>query len=62
MVLTADAVAALISDDVDGGNSGGTIFGGAFEDVVARAGTAGASEAGTMTICGGGSNYGQLAS
>ena len=62
MVLTADVVAALISDDVDGGNGGGIIFGGAFEDVVARAGTAGASEAGTMTICGGGSNYGQLAS
>jgi len=62
LVLAADAAAALISDDVNGGDSGGTVFGDAFENAVARAGTAGASEAGTMTMCGGGSNYGQLAS
>ena len=62
MVLAADAAAALILDDVDGSNSGGIIFGGAFEDAVARAGTAGTSEVGTMTMCGGGRNYGWLAS
>ena len=62
LVLAADAAAALILDDVNGGNGGGTVFGGAFKDAVARAGTVGASEAGTLTMCGGGSNYGQLAS
>ncbi len=35
LVLAADAAAALISDDVDGGAGGGTIFSGVFEDVVA---------------------------
>ena len=30
LVLTADDVAVLISDDVDGGDGGGTVFGGAF--------------------------------
>jgi len=30
LVLTADDVAVLISDDVDGGDCGGTIFSGAF--------------------------------
>jgi len=39
---------------VDGSNGGGTVFGGAFEDAV--------SEAGTMTVCGSGGNYGRLAS
>ena len=47
---------------VNGSDDGGTIFGSAFKDVVARAGTAGASEAGTMKMCGGGSNDGRLAS
>ena len=62
MVLAADAAAALILDDVDGSNDGSTVFGSAFENAVARAGTAGVSEAGMMTMCGGGGNYGQLAS
>ena len=61
MVLATDAAAVLILDDVDGSNGGGTVFGGAFENAVTRAGTAGASEVGTMTMCGGGGNYGQLA-
>ena len=39
---------------VDGSDGGGTVFGGAFEDAV--------SEAGTMTVCGSGGNYGWLAS
>jgi hypothetical protein len=30
LVLTADDAAVLISDDADGGNGGGTVFGGAF--------------------------------
>ena len=49
MVLAAGAEAALIADDADGGDSSVTIFGGAFEDMVARAGTGGASGAGLMT-------------
>ncbi len=43
------------------GDGGDTVFGGAFEDAVARVGTAGASGVGTMTMCGGGGNYVQLA-
>ena len=35
LVLAADAAAAFISDDVNGGAGGGTIFSGVFEDVVA---------------------------
>ncbi len=42
MVLAADAGAALIADDADDGDGGVIIFGGAFKDTVARAGTAGA--------------------
>ena len=57
MVLAADAGAALIADDTDGGNGGITIFGGAFEDTVARAGTGGASGAGLTTMGGRGGNY-----
>ncbi len=60
MVLAADAAAALSLDDSDGGDGGGTVFGGAFEDAVARVGTVGASGVGTMTMCGGGGNYVQL--
>ncbi len=62
MVLAADAAAVLSLDDSDGGNGGGTVFGGAFEDAVARVGTAGAIGVGTMTMCGSGGNDGQLAS
>ncbi len=61
MVLAADAGAALIADDANGGNGGITIFGGAFEDTVARAGTGGASGAGLTTMGGRGSNYADLA-
>ena len=61
LVLAADAAATLSLDDSDSGDGGGTVFGGAFEDAVARVGTAGASGVGTMTMCGGGGNYVQFA-
>ena len=58
LVLTADPAPALIGDDDNGGNSGITIFGSAFEDAVVWVGMAGGSGAGTMTMGGsGGSNY-----
>ncbi len=49
----------LIADNADGGNGGNAVVGGAFEEAVARAGTAGASGAGTMTMggSGGGGDY-----
>jgi hypothetical protein len=59
LVLAAEAMAVLIADDADGGNSGVAIGGGAFKEAVTRAGTAGASGAGTTTMGGGssGGNY-----
>jgi hypothetical protein len=44
-------------DDANGGDDGITIFGGMFEDMVARAGTGGASGAGLTTMGGRGGNY-----
>ena len=61
MVLATGAEATLIADDADGGNGGVTIFGGAFKDMVARAGTGGASGTGLMTMSGRGGNYADLA-
>ncbi len=44
----------LIADDADDGDSGIAVVGSAFEEAVARAGTAGASGVGTTTMGGGG--------
>ena len=57
LVLTADSAPALIADNANGGDGRIIVFGGAFEDGVARAMTAGASGAGTMIMGDGGSNY-----
>jgi len=57
LVLTADSAPTLIADNANGGNGRIIIFGGAFEDAVARATTAGASGVGTTTMGGGGVNY-----
>ena len=57
LVLTADAGAALIADNANGGDGGVTIFGGAFEDKVVRAGMGGTSGAGLTTMGGRGGNY-----
>ena len=46
-VLTDDSAPTLIADNANGGDGGITVFGDAFEDTVARTGTAGASGAGT---------------
>ena len=58
LVLAAETVTALVSDNANGGDGGVAVVGGAFEDAVVRAGAsgAGASGVGTMTM-GGGSNY-----
>ena len=56
-VLTADSAPTLIADNANGGDGGITVFGDAFEDTVARTGTAGASGVGTATMGGGGGNY-----
>ena len=56
-VFAADAGAAFIADDTDGGDGGVTIIGGAFEDTVARAETGGASGALLTTMGGRGGNY-----
>ena len=59
-VLTDDSAPTLIADNANGGDGGITVFGDAFEDTVARTGTAGASGVGTTTMGGGGGNYATL--
>ena len=55
LVLAADAAAALIADNADGGDGGVAIGGGVIKDSVARVGTVGASGAGMTTMgCGDG--------
>ena len=46
LVLVAEAAAALIADDADGGDSGITVVCGTFEDAVARAGQVGWGQVG----------------
>ena len=57
LVLAADAAAALIADNADGGDGGVAIGGGVIEDLVARVGTVGASGAGMTTMGSGGGDY-----
>ena len=57
LVLAADAAAALIADNTDGGDGGVAVGGGMFEDSVARVGTVGASGAGMTTMGSGGGDY-----
>ncbi len=57
LVDAADAAAALIADNADGGDGSITVVGGMFGDGVARAGTVGASGAGMTTMGSGGGDY-----